>query len=158
MAWDHFLQAAARITQLVRSRQSAEPAVGREVRALVSASSKGGEWRTKQAENAISRSHLAWPLRHGLFSGPPGEAALAAYPCEGAGFEHDVLYGCGPAQVGFGDSIYPPFIASPFLLEVNSVPSHCGSRALKGPNRKAPGNARGTRRGTVPLRLLDSLP
>ena len=47
MAWDHFLQAAARITQLVHSRQSAEPVVGREVRALVSASSKGGEWRTK---------------------------------------------------------------------------------------------------------------
>jgi hypothetical protein len=79
MAWDHFLQAAARITQLVRSRQSAEPAVGREVRALVSASSKGGEWRTKQAENAVSRSHLAWPLRHAAFSGNPGGDALAAY-------------------------------------------------------------------------------
>ena len=79
MAWDHFLQAAARITQLVRSRQSAEPAAGREVRALVSASSKGGEWRTKQAENAVSRSHLAWPLRHAAFSGNPGGDALAAY-------------------------------------------------------------------------------
>jgi hypothetical protein len=51
---------------------------------------------------------------------------------EVAEFEQGVLYGCGPAQVGFGDSIYPPFIASPFLLEVDSVPSHCGSRALKG--------------------------
>jgi hypothetical protein len=80
MAWDHFLQAAARITLLVRSRQSAEPAEGREVRALVSASSKGGEWRTKQAENAVSRSHLAWPLRHAAFSGNPGGDALAAYP------------------------------------------------------------------------------
>jgi len=79
MAWDHFLQAAARITLLVRSRQSAEPAEGREVRALVSASSKGGEWRTKQAENAVSRSHLAWPLRHAAFSGNPGGDALAAY-------------------------------------------------------------------------------
>jgi hypothetical protein len=46
MAWDHFLKAAARITQLVRIRQSASPAVGREIGALVSASSKGGEWRT----------------------------------------------------------------------------------------------------------------
>jgi hypothetical protein len=79
MAWDHFLQAAARITQLVRSRQSAEPAVGREVRSLVGASSKGGEWRTKQAENAVSQSHLAWPLRHATFSGKPGGDALAAY-------------------------------------------------------------------------------
>src|SRR5271165_3360540 len=79
MAGDHFLQAAARITLLVRSRQSAEPAVGREVRALVSASSKGGEWRTKQAENAVSQSHLAWPLRHAAFSGNPGGDALAAY-------------------------------------------------------------------------------
>src|SRR5271165_2552762 len=79
MAGDHFLQAAARITLLVRSRQSAEPAEGREVRALVSASSKGGEWRTKQAENAVSRSHPAWPLRHAAFSGNPGGNALAAY-------------------------------------------------------------------------------
>ena len=52
---------------------------GREVRALVSASSKGGEWHTKQAENAVSRSHLAWPLRHAAFSGKPGGDALAAY-------------------------------------------------------------------------------
>jgi len=79
MAWDHFLQAAARITQLVHIRQSAQPSVGREVRALVSASSKGGEWRTNSAENAVSRSHLAWPLRHAAFSGAPGGDALAAY-------------------------------------------------------------------------------
>jgi hypothetical protein len=51
---------------------------------------------------------------------------------EDAEFEQGVLYGCGPAQVGFGGQFYPPFIASPFLLEVNLVPSHCGSRALKG--------------------------
>lgn len=64
-----------------RLRQSACPEVGREVRTLVSASSRGGDWRTMQAENAVSRSHLAWPLRHGVFSGPPGDTALAAYPC-----------------------------------------------------------------------------
>ena len=46
MAGDHFLQAAARSTQLVRTRQSASPSVGREVGSPVSASSKGGEWRT----------------------------------------------------------------------------------------------------------------
>jgi hypothetical protein len=51
---------------------------------------------------------------------------------EVAEFEQGVLYGCGPAQVGFGGQNYPPFIASPFLLEVNLAPSHCGSRALLG--------------------------
>ena len=56
------------------------PAVGREVRALVSASSKGGEWRTKQAENAVSRSHLAWPLRHAAFSGNPGGDVAGCVP------------------------------------------------------------------------------
>ena len=132
MAWDHFLQAAARITRVVHVRHSATPDLGREVGTLVSASSKGGEWRTKQAENAVSRSHLAWPLRHTSSSGNPGGDALAAYPREIAEFEQGVLYGCGPAQVGFGGQFYPPFIASPFLLEVNLVPSHCGSRAPRG--------------------------
>jgi poly-beta-hydroxyalkanoate depolymerase len=36
-------------------------------------------------------------------------------------FERGVLYRCGSAQVGFSDLIYPPFIASPFLLVVNLV-------------------------------------
>jgi len=40
---------------------------------------RGGNWRTKQAENAVSRSHPAWPLRHAAFSGTPGGDALAAY-------------------------------------------------------------------------------
>ena len=31
---------------------------------------------------------------------------------------------------------YPPFIASPFLLEVYLVPSHCGSRALEGRRKR----------------------
>ena len=46
---------------------------------LVNASFKGGKWRTTQAENAVSRSHLAWPLRHAAFSGTSGGVALAAY-------------------------------------------------------------------------------
>jgi hypothetical protein len=132
MAWDRFLQAAARNTRVVRIRYSATPELGREVRTLVSASSKGGEWRTKQAENAVSQSHLAWPLRRAAFSGNPGGAALAAYLRGVAEFEQGVLYGCGPAQVGFGGWFHAPFIASPFLLEVDLVPSHCGSRAPEG--------------------------
>jgi hypothetical protein len=47
---DHFLQAAAGLTRVVRFRRSARPVAGRKVRTSVSASSKGGEWRTKQAE------------------------------------------------------------------------------------------------------------
>ena len=58
-----------------------------------------------QAENAVSRSHLAWPLRHAAFSGTPGGDALAAYLRGSAEFEQGVLYGCGPAQVGFGDRL-----------------------------------------------------
>ena len=54
---------------------------------------------------------------------------------ETAECEQGVLYGRGPAQVRF--SSYPPLIASPFLLEVYLVPSHCGSRApLGGYKRK----------------------
>jgi len=34
---------------------------------------------------------------------------------------------------------YPPFIASPFLLKVNLVPSRCGSRAPKGQRQASPG-------------------
>jgi hypothetical protein len=50
MAWDHFLQAETRITRVVHVRHSATPDLGREVRTPVSASSRGGDWRTKQAE------------------------------------------------------------------------------------------------------------
>jgi hypothetical protein len=105
MAGDHFLQAAARITHVVHARHSATPDQGREVRAPVSASSRGGDWRTKQAENAVSRSHLAWPLRHISSSGNPGGDALAAYLRGVAEFEQGVLYGRGPAQVGFGERL-----------------------------------------------------
>lgn len=79
MLQDHFLQAAACGTHVVPLRQSAGPKVERGIGALVSASSEGGDWRTTQAEDAVSRSHLAWPLRHVAFSGPPGGDALAAY-------------------------------------------------------------------------------
>ena len=70
---------------------------------------------------------------------------------EVAEFEQGVLYGCGPAQVGFGGWFYPPFIASPFLLEVNLVPSHCGSRAPAGRHHRAHGVSRGFRRVTTTL-------
>ena len=79
MTQDHFLQAAAGATRVIHFRHSASPDVGREVRIPVNASSRGGDWRITQAENAVSRSHLAWPLRHAAFSGPPGGDALAAY-------------------------------------------------------------------------------
>ena len=105
MAWDHFLQAAARLTRVVLVRHSATPGEGREFRAPVSASSRGGDWRTKQAENVVSRSHLAWPLRHTAFAGVPGGGMLAAYLRETAEFEQGVLYRCGPAQVGFGERL-----------------------------------------------------
>jgi hypothetical protein len=44
-----------------------------------SASSRGGDWRTTQAESAVSRCLSAWPRRDVSFSGPPGGDALATY-------------------------------------------------------------------------------
>ena len=46
---------------------------------IPNASSKGGDWRTIKAENAISRSPSAWLLRDGPFSGTLGGTAVAAY-------------------------------------------------------------------------------
>jgi hypothetical protein len=85
------------------------------------ASYGGGDWRPAQAENAVSRSLPAWPLRDDPFSGPPGGTALAAYPREKktAGFEQGVLYGCGPAQVGFGATF--PLLSSPHRLFIGRL-------------------------------------
>lgn len=81
---------------------------------LVGASFKGGKWHITKADNAVSRSHLAWPLRHAAFSGTPGGVALATYLRECAECEQGVLYGRGSAQVGFSvvillSSLHPFF-------------------------------------------------
>ena len=86
------------------------------IRTIPDASAKGGAWRSTPADTAVSRSLPAWPLRDGAFSGTPGGAALAAYPREVARCEQEVLYGCGPAQVGFGATCSPPSFTSPFIL------------------------------------------
>jgi hypothetical protein len=116
MLQDHFLQAAARITLMGHFRRSALPFVG----------------RTIKAESAVSRSHLAWPLRHAVFSGPPGDDALAAYlRRKRTECEQGVLYGCGPAQVGFSvrlSSFHRFSLSSRGILS----PEHCGSRAPEG--------------------------
>jgi hypothetical protein len=46
---DHFLQAAARITPVVHCRHTAHPAVSGASGRLLSASSRGGDWRTAKA-------------------------------------------------------------------------------------------------------------
>ena len=102
MVSDHFLQAAAGSTCRGPLPITASPATVGSSGSILNASAKGGAWRTKPAETAVSRSLPAWPLRDGAFSGTPGGAALAAYPREIARCEQGVLYGCGPAQVGFG--------------------------------------------------------
>lgn len=131
MVQDCFLQAATRITRVVRKRHSARPLAGWKVRTSVSASSKGGEWRTKQAE--VPSPEVTLP---GPFVAPPSPDLPVALRWlhtsnETAEFEQGVLYGCGSAQVGLG-VVYPPLIAAPFLLKVDLVPSHCGSRTLLG--------------------------
>jgi hypothetical protein len=40
-------------------------------------------------------------------------------PAKVAGFEREFLYRCGPAQVGFGDTCFPPLFASPFVPKVD---------------------------------------
>ena len=50
---------------------------------------------------------------------------------------------------------YPPFIASPFLLEVNLVPSHYGSRAPSGRRTKIPVIILQSLFGSPPLGLLE---
>ena len=52
------------------------------IRVPVSASFKGRCLAHHSGLGAVSRSLPAWPLRPGAFSGPPGGAWLAAYPCE----------------------------------------------------------------------------
>jgi hypothetical protein len=78
MSQDHFLQAAACITPVIHSWQFAQPMVGR-----VNGSRRRfmqGRWLAHHVgRNAVSRSRLAWPLRHIAFSGPSGGGALAAY-------------------------------------------------------------------------------
>ena len=104
MVWIRFLQAAARVT-----RRGPHPAFrvagcgGGRFGPSVGTSSRGGEWRTRPADSAVSQSRLAWPLRHAAFSGPPGGDTLAAYlRLTATEFEQGVLHKCGLAQVGFG--------------------------------------------------------
>ena len=72
MAQDHFLQAAARITLMVRDRQSATSGRGAGIRVSVSASSKGGDWRTIPAEMPSPKVTLP-----GTASAHSGQSGLA---------------------------------------------------------------------------------
>jgi len=76
---NHFLQATARITRVVHVRLSTPPAPWDERFGFSPALRRGAVSGAPSGRNAISRSHLAWPLRHTTFSGPPSGDALAAY-------------------------------------------------------------------------------
>ena len=115
----HFLEAAARITRMVHFRQSACPAVGREVRTLVNASSKGGDWRTIQAEMPSPQVTLPGP-----FVTPPSPVLPVATRWLLTSVEFcGVRARCSVrvrSRTGRLRHVgYPPFIASPFLLKVN---------------------------------------
>ena len=101
MTQNHFLQAAAGFTRVVLIRQSASPDLERKFRIPVNASSRGGDWRTKQAEVPSPKVTLPGP-----YDMPPSPVLPVATrwlltSAERAEFEQGVLYGCGPAQVGF---------------------------------------------------------
>lgn len=137
MTQDHSLQAAAGATPVVRRRHSARPATGGN-QDFPSASSRGGDWRTTQAETAVSRSLPAWPLRDDpFFRTPRRNRPGCVPPLKVAEFGQRVLNEHGPAQVGLG-VICPPFSPLPFVrgelpLRLDLVPSHCGSRTPLGP-------------------------
>ena len=105
MVQDHFLQAAARITVMVRVRQSA--CTGRGAggsgpsSALRPGAVIGAPYRPKMPSPEVSLP--------GPFVTPPSPVlpvatTLAAYLRGSCGVRARVLYGCGPAQVGFGVS------------------------------------------------------
>jgi hypothetical protein len=113
---------------------TASPATVGSSGSILNASAKGGAWRTKPAETAVSRSLPAWPLRDGAFSGTPGGSALAAYPREVARCEQGVLHECGLAQVGFGATCSPPFLhlsVSSLVNLVRATAAHAPFRAAK---------------------------
>jgi len=132
MVSDHFLQAAAGSTCSGPLPITASPATVGSSGSILNASAKGGAWRTKPAETAVSRSLPAWPLRDGAFSGTPGGSALAAYPREVARCEQGVLYECGLAQVGFGATCSPPFLHLSVSSLVNLVRATAAHAAGKG--------------------------
>jgi hypothetical protein len=106
MAWDPFLPAAARSTQVVCTWQSASPCAGREVRdsrqRFIKRAVTGAPTRPKMPSPGV--------VLPGPFVTPPSPVPPVATPWLRTStgvveFEQDVLHGCGPAQVGFGDRL-----------------------------------------------------
>ena len=109
------------------------PAVGREDSGLPSA------LRPRAVSGAPTRPKMPSPgvTLPGPFVTPPSPVlpvatALAAYLRGSRGVRARRSVRVRSRTGRLRRSFYPPFIASPFLLEVNLVPSHCGSRALSG--------------------------
>ena len=102
MSQDHFLQAAARITRGVRDRHSASPAAGGKFRfppALHRGAVTGAPLRPKMPSPGVTLL--------GPFVTPPSPDLPVATrwlltSVEAAECGQGVLYGSGPAQVGFG--------------------------------------------------------
>lgn len=102
MVWDRFLQAATRITVVVRDRQSVFPVARRgfgspsalPLRAVIGAPHRPKCRLPKSPRLAPSSASL---LRYPRWPAPGCVPSLTI-----ARFERSVLYGYGPAQVGFG--------------------------------------------------------
>jgi hypothetical protein len=102
MSQDHFLQAAARITRGVHGRHSASPDAGGKFRfppALHRGAVTGAPMRPKMPSPGVTLL--------GPFVTPPSPDLPVATrwlltSVEAAECGQGVLYGCGPAQVGFG--------------------------------------------------------
>lgn len=109
---NHCLQARARITigSIDDNRIAAD---GRRIRSLPSASPRGGGWRTFWPRCQLPESPCLAPTIQTLLRTSRWTRTGCIPPRMSAEFEQEVLYGRGPAQVGF-DAFSPPFCVSPF--------------------------------------------
>lgn len=130
---DHFHQVAARLTPVVHLQRSACLEVGRAYgcsSALRSRAVSGAPRRPKMLSPGVA---LPGPFVTSPSPGLPVATCwlLTSVDRCGVRARRSVQV---RSRTGRLQRIYPPFIASPFLLEVYLVPSRCGSRTLKGLN------------------------
>ena len=102
MAWDHFLQAAAGCTFMVRKRHSARPLSRRGFGSPSTLLPKGGAWRTMPAHVPSPGVSLPGPFDREPSPALPVARGWLLTSGEYAEFEQGVLDERGFAQVGFG--------------------------------------------------------
>ena len=141
MTQDHFLQAATRSTHSGPPPVTASPA---EERASDSSVLHRGAviGTPRRPKCRLPKSSRLAPSSPILLRSSRWRASCIP-PANAAGFERNVLYGRGPAQVGFGDSRSPPFFTSPFAQRKTKSRATGGSRAPLGLLHFVPSRSQG---------------